>query len=323
MSRTRSFIGLTQEVTDGIPIIVKGVPNILFVGTGDWYTEMSRQHPSKVFKSLQAAIDAVPAGDGSTTYGNYNTKIIVHGTTTVTTTVTVPATKAGIEIVGTDPQWGKAGINTATALGAGVPILKILGNNCAIRNLRVWAETTTQTGDAIHFGDATYPALYGLIENVRVQGAVSGSYLDFKNGIVIKDSKYTIIRKTEVTGGANTAVGISIEAGVGNGKRHRLENVNVHIFNDTGDAAIPLQIAADQNLGIIQGGEYITHSTADAIEIGGNEWTITGGGLAANEDIVGVETQIDWNGAQRIVGEFYVKQLGGATAASLFSEANV
>jgi len=321
---SKGYVGVTQNATDGIPVMVKGVPNILYVGSGDWYTEMQRVYGnSRVFRTLQDAINAVPPGDGTNTFGYYNTKIIVLGNELVTGVTTIPVNRSGIEIIGVGSHYGSAGMYTSTALGAGVPILLVQGNNIAIRNMRFWADTTTQTGDAIHFGDATYAALYGLVENVRVQGAVSGSYLDFKNGIVIKDAKYSILRDVEVTGGANTAVGIHYQAGVGNGKNHRLDNVRSHIFNDTGDTAVPLKVDADQNHGIINGGQFVTHSTADAITIAGDEWTLTGGGLAATEVAVGVNAHIDITGTEPTIGEFYVKQLGGATAASLFDESHV
>ena len=318
-----SHIKLSTDVTNATPRYVKGVPNILYVGSGDWATEMKREYgEDKVFATLPAAIAAVPAGDGSSTYGFYNTKIIVHGTHLVSSTITIPITKSGITIEGVGPHAGSAGIYTTTALGAGVPLLKVLGYNVTLKNFRVWAETTVQTGDAIHWGDATYGALYGHLENVHVLGPSSGSYLKFVKGIVLKDAKYTHLVDCEVDVATGSTAGISIEAGVGNGRNHVLKNCHVHVLTDTGDAVKALDIAADQEGGIIDGGSYVCQSTADAIEIDGAYWTLTGGVIAANESAVSADAApIDNNVTTTVYGECYVKQINGATQVALATEA--
>ena len=44
----------TKQAVDalaGIPKMVNGVPNFLYVGTGDWGAQMQREYPGQVFRT--------------------------------------------------------------------------------------------------------------------------------------------------------------------------------------------------------------------------------------------------------------------------------
>lgn len=310
------------NVLDGIPKIIKGVTNVLFVGSGDWASDMQREYPGQVFRTLAEAIAAVPVGDGTNTFGFYNTKIIVKGTHEFTSTVQIPLTKSGIEIIGVGPHWGSAGFYANTDFGAGVPMIEVGGFNIAMRNIRFWSEVD-QAGDALTVGVAANSgALYFKAENVSIMGPNSASYKTFVHGIRLKDAKFAHLKDVYVDVGTGATAGILCESGYGNGREQILENVHVNVQIDTGDAVIPLKVNADQHYGRIIGGSYIAQSTADAIEINANGWALSGGGIAANENVVSADaTPIDNNGTGTIYGEYYVKQIGGSTAAVLASNA--
>lgn len=317
MSNIKQSIGATL----GVPLSVDGLVNVLYVGASNssWTRAMETQYPGRVFYTLQAAITAAPRGDGTNTFGYNNTRIIFAGQNTATFPITIPTTRSGITIEGLPGN----SISTSTDLGAGVALIKVEGNNCTLRNLRLFTTAATQNGDAIQIGSATGAALYTNLDNCIVQGPENGVYTDFANGIVVKDAKYSVLENNTVYGGVGTVVGIKVSAGVGNSTGLTLKNNYVEIVDDTADTAICLQVDASQNFGKIIGGQYLTNSTADAIEINGDDWFLGGAGLAANEDTVGAGAQVDWNGARPKVGQFYVKDINGATAASLFDQANV
>lgn len=316
-----AYMNVSTDVSNGTPRMVKGVPNILFIGSGDWATEMEKEHPGRVFSSLSDAINAVPAGDGSSTYGYYHTLIYVRGTHAIDSKVQIPIEKSGIKLIGVGDHYGEAGFYTDTDLTAGVPMIEVEAYNFEMKNLRLWS-SVTQAGDCITVGvTATSGALYFRAENVHILGPNSGSYKTFEHGIRLKDAKYAHLKDVYVDVGTGATAGILCEAGLGNGREQVLENCHVSVQADTGDAVIPLKVNADQHYGHIIGGTYVAQSTADAIEIGGNGWILTGGGLAASENAVsdGV-APIDINGDNTVLGEFYVKQIGANTAAALATE---
>jgi hypothetical protein len=310
----------------GIPSYVQGKANVLYCGprTSTWMRAMQDILPGTWFPTLKNAIDALPAGDGTATFGFNNSVIFVgpeHPEVTTSTLPIVPLSKSGVTIVfGPD-----AYLYTSAILGAGNALLELQGYYSKVVNGRFFTTQAAQTGSAIIVGGSGVEGagLYATLENCLVQCTESGTYTDFAKGIQVRDGKYTTIKDCVVYGDAGTTANISIEAGIGNSRGVRIINTTSRIVVDAGNAAYALSVDADQNYGHIIGGSFVTPSTQDAIEIDGNGWELGGAGLAANADAVGAGAQIDYNGTGVIVGPFYVKQVGGGTAASLFSEANI
>lgn len=305
----------------GIPAEVDGFYNVLFVGPSSeaWTKAMEAQHGGRVFNTLQDAINAAPRGDGSSTYGFNRTKIFYYGqNSSATYPITVPKTRAGLEIIGVEGAY----LSTTADLTADVPLLKIEADYVTIRNLRLFTTQASQVGDALHLGSASGAALYSRLENVIVHGPENGVYTDFTRGIVLKDAKYSVLKDCKVYGSTGTTEGIAIMTGIGDSTGVELDNCFVKII--TGGASTkPLTVTASQNYGHIKGGVYMTDSGATAIEIAGNGWTLSGGGLACNTDTVGASAQIDITGTGVTVGPFYVKDSDANTAPTLFDQTNV
>jgi len=322
-----AYTELAIDALRGIPRIVKGKTNFLYVGTSDWGAEMQKEHPGKVFRTLTDAIAAVPAGDGTDTFGFVQTVIVMRGYETVTAAtapVTVPLTKSGVLITAAQP--GQGGLTTSVALGADTPLLRIQGYNCWIDGLRFYADTVTQTGDCVQFGAAAGAGVnYCGMSNCLIQGSMSGTYKDFTRAVVTYNGKYMTYKNNWIEIGDGSTAGFKFAAdAAGNGRSQYLKDNIVYCKDEASNACILVDVDVDQEGGIIDGGLYSNEgSTADVFEIDAANWTITGHGLACNADAVGAGAQIDWNGADRTVGPFYVKQGGGATAPTLFDESNV
>lgn len=318
-----SYVQPSLDIFSGTPKVVIGKQNILFCApaTSLWFAEMSKMFPGQVYPSLYNAINALPANDGT---DNFGSKIIVGpGTQTVTATTLPVVAKTN---PGTTIEFLPGAIlTTATNLTADIGVLEIQATDCTVINPFITNSAATQAGSGLIIGGAT-GTTEGTGARTKVIGGTIGgatTATDFAKPIQVRQAELTELRGVTVYGSTGTTNGIAIEAGVGNGYGHKIIDCNVK-FITGGASTKPLTVAASQINGLISGGSFTTDSAATAIEITAEGWTLNGGGLAGNTDTVGAGAQIDLVTATTIyVGEFYVKDVDGATPASLFDQANV
>lgn len=322
-----AYTEVSVNALDGVPRKINGLDNVLYVGASNsaWAIAMELDNPGKVYPTLASAIAAIPAGDGTTTFGYYNSQIIVGpGTYTSTATTVIPKTKAGITIT----FLPGAIMTTATALGANVAVLEVQAPYCVLNNPTITNTHATQTGTGLIIGGNAVGEGNGtgcIVNGGRIGGSTTAT--DFAKSVSIFGAADAQLNNVRVFGSTATTNGIEIAAGGDTDAvaalRVALNNCFVKIV--TGGASTnPLTVAAGQLDGVINGGFYGTDSGATAIAITAEGWALMGGGLAVNTDTVGAGAQIDLITATTInIGQFYVKDIGAATAASLFDEANI
>jgi hypothetical protein len=304
------------------------------------YILSQQARPGRLFATIQealAALPSVPQGQSGLAANVPNdflpaTIYVAPGLHSSATPVIVPTSKSGTKI-----YFEKGAILQATAdLGANTSgLLELQGEEIKLTGFpRLTTNTggsNTQAGCALIVGGNGNTASGEgtgrgcLVENVVVDGY--GGNRDFANDLTIRGASDVVVKNSTFLAFTDTVDEIIrvISSGAGRpGARLRLEDVIAEARNDSGNTVIPLSVASGQDHGEVIGGLYSTDSaTTDCVVIASANWYLGGGGLAINSAAVGNKAQIDYSGTGARIGVFYVKQKGGATAASLLSQANI
>lgn len=296
--------------------------------------------PGKVFDNFPAALAALPSvpvgqnGLAANVANDYMSACIyvAKGVHSSATPIVVGATKSGTRIYcekGSIIQaTANLGVNTAGLIELQGEELQLVGypkltTNTGDPNLQagcaliVGGNLNSSSGEGIGRG--------ALIQNLTIDG--NGGNRDFANCLTIRGAADVVVENSRLYGFTDTASSIIriIDSSFGrDGGKTILRNVIAYARSDSGNTAEPLIVAVNQDHGEIYGGAYVTDSaTTKPIAIAATNWTLTDGGLAANAAAVGNKVHVDVTGSAPKIGQWYVKQVGGATAATLLSQANV
>lgn len=259
----------TQDLQQIVrPTKVNGLDNILLVAPFNsslgrtWLAEFN----GRVHNSLQGAINALPGGDGVSTFG-YNHSIIVFAgqDEIITEPIVVPLSKSGVTIVG---LMGSKLISDSD-LGFGNALLQIEAHDTTVSNMTFSSVAAKQTGTAIQIGSKNGAGLSSIIIDCIILGSESGAYSSFQKGISIHDGTHTQIDNTLIRGDKNTSEGINIK---GKGRGILIKDTVVHITHNANTTALAVEEGSDN--GMI----FNSHFTVDGKEstnIEGKDWLTT------------------------------------------------
>jgi len=284
-----------------------------------WNDILTQYAPDSTVATFAEALAKLNAYTGSNTNPIPATIVFCGGTHNTSTGFVVPSTLAGCTVYA-DPS---ANFVATADLGAGNHVLTIAANKVTVNLNNAYFNTTaaTQNGGALALGGASNAV--GTADDARVSGLYAGSLGagdDFTQTLLVRGSDRVIVRDSIIQTTAVPAVQVSANSSSNNCNRTHLINVQV----TTKSNARPLLVDATQADGFIIGGRYINQGTNSAAIITGDNWTLDGGVLFANQTAVGNNAQVDLQTATNInIGQVFVKQITGNTPATLLDQTNV